>query len=114
MLCSNQKIPRAFRQPPILPALAVGMLAALLLVSERALATHGEREKPAFRQASILLYHRFGPVVKDPMTVQTVTFRAQLDYLKQHGYVIIPPPSAGVAPPGPRASATGSRRGHYR
>jgi peptidoglycan/xylan/chitin deacetylase (PgdA/CDA1 family) len=66
------------------------MLAALLLVSERALATHGEREKPAFRQASILLYHRFGPVVKDPMTVQTVTFRAQLDYLKQHGYVIIP------------------------
>ena len=41
-------------------------------------------------QASILLYHRFGPVVKDPMTVRTATFRAQLDYLTQHGYPIIP------------------------
>jgi peptidoglycan/xylan/chitin deacetylase (PgdA/CDA1 family) len=90
MFCSKPKIPRVFRQPPILPALAVGMLGALLLVSERALATQAELEKPAFRQASILLYHRFGPVVKDAMTVRTVTFRAQLDYLKQHGYPIIP------------------------
>lgn len=90
MLCSNQKILRVFRQPPVLPALAVGMLAALLLVSERALATQAERERPAFREASILLYHRFGPVVKDAMTVRTVTFRAQLDYLRQHDYPIVP------------------------
>ena len=87
MLSSNQKIPRAFRQPP---APAVGMLAALLLVSELALATQAEPERPAFHEASILLYHRFGPVVKDPMTVRTVTFRAQLDYLKQHAYPIVP------------------------
>jgi peptidoglycan/xylan/chitin deacetylase (PgdA/CDA1 family) len=66
------------------------MLAALLLVSELALATQPEPERPAFREASILLYHRFGPVVKDPMTVRTVTFRAQLDYLKQHAYPIVP------------------------
>jgi peptidoglycan/xylan/chitin deacetylase (PgdA/CDA1 family) len=40
--------------------------------------------------ASILVYHRFGPLVHDSMTVRTVTFRTQLEYLKQHGYPIIP------------------------
>jgi len=39
---------------------------------------------------SILVYHRFGPVVKDAMTVRTLTFRSQLDYLMQHRYPIIP------------------------
>src|SRR5262249_52526433 len=40
--------------------------------------------------SSILLYHRFGPVVHDEMTVRTSTFRGQLEYLKQHGYQIVP------------------------
>ena len=39
---------------------------------------------------SILLYHRFGSVVHDEMTVRTDTFRGQLEYLKQHGYQIVP------------------------
>ena len=39
--------------------------------------------------ASILLYHRFGPVVHDEMTVRTDTFRGQLEYLKQHGYQVV-------------------------
>lgn len=39
---------------------------------------------------SILVYHRFGPVAKDPMTVRTATFRWQLDYLRQHHHPIIP------------------------
>jgi peptidoglycan/xylan/chitin deacetylase (PgdA/CDA1 family) len=90
MLRLNRKIPRTFRQPPLVPALSAGMLAALLLVSEQAPATQLEPHRPASREASILLYHRFGPVVKDPMTVRTITFRAQLDYLKQHGYPVIP------------------------
>jgi len=38
---------------------------------------------------SILAYHRFGPVVKDSMTIRTATFRTQLEYLKQHGYPVI-------------------------
>lgn len=46
-------------------------------------------QQPAGR-TSILLYHRFGPTVHDEMTVRTATFRAQLDYLKQHGYPIVP------------------------
>jgi len=40
--------------------------------------------------ASILLYHRFGPVVHDEMTVRTDTFRGQVEYLKQHGYQVVP------------------------
>ena len=40
--------------------------------------------------ASILVYHRFGPVVADSMTVRTSTFRAQLQYLKDHGYRTVP------------------------
>ena len=45
---------------------------------------------PEGPDVSILVYHRFGPWVKDAMTVRTATFRWQLDYLKQHGYTIIP------------------------
>jgi peptidoglycan/xylan/chitin deacetylase (PgdA/CDA1 family) len=37
----------------------------------------------------ILLYHRFGPVVTDQMTVTTGVFESQLKYLSQKGYVVI-------------------------
>jgi peptidoglycan/xylan/chitin deacetylase (PgdA/CDA1 family) len=39
---------------------------------------------------SILVYHRFGVVVADSMTVRTDTFRWQLAYLREHGYQVIP------------------------
>ena len=38
----------------------------------------------------ILLYHRFGPVVADRMTVKTSIFESHLQYLKDHGYTVIP------------------------
>ena len=38
----------------------------------------------------ILLYHRFGPVVADPMTVTTATFEAQLRALRDGGYSVVP------------------------
>ena len=38
----------------------------------------------------ILLYHRFGPVVADSMTVTTAVFESQLKYLRDHGYTVIP------------------------
>jgi peptidoglycan/xylan/chitin deacetylase (PgdA/CDA1 family) len=38
----------------------------------------------------ILLYHRFGPVAADSMTTTTRVFLSHLDYLKTHGYTIIP------------------------
>lgn len=38
----------------------------------------------------ILVYHRFGPVVADAMTVTTATFEWQLSYLDRQGYVVVP------------------------
>ena len=38
----------------------------------------------------ILLYHRFGPVATDSMTVTTTLFESQLKYLKDNGYKVIP------------------------
>jgi peptidoglycan/xylan/chitin deacetylase (PgdA/CDA1 family) len=41
-------------------------------------------------QVPILLYHRFGPVVADGMTVTTPVFESHLKYLKENGYTVIP------------------------
>jgi len=38
----------------------------------------------------ILLYHRFGPVASDSMTVTTTLFESQLKYLRDNGYKVIP------------------------
>lgn len=38
----------------------------------------------------ILLYHRFGPVVTDEMTVTTPVFEAQLKQIQERGYKIVP------------------------
>ena len=38
----------------------------------------------------ILLYHRFGPVVADSMTVTTPVFESHLKYLHEAGYKIMP------------------------
>jgi peptidoglycan/xylan/chitin deacetylase (PgdA/CDA1 family) len=41
-------------------------------------------------QVPILLYHRFGPVVTDSMTVTTPLFESHLNYLMNNGYHVIP------------------------
>ena len=41
-------------------------------------------------QVPVLAYHRFGPTVADGMTVTTAVFDAQLQWLKDHGYTVIP------------------------
>lgn len=38
----------------------------------------------------ILLYHRFGPLVSDSMTVTTDTFKSEMKYLTDNGYRVIP------------------------
>ena len=38
----------------------------------------------------ILLYHRFGPLASDSMTVTTDTLKAELKYLNDNGYRVIP------------------------
>ncbi len=37
----------------------------------------------------ILLYHRFGPVAADSMTVTTDAFESQMKYLKENGFTVI-------------------------
>ena len=69
---------------------AWALVAALFLLFLGRSAALPQPETHAAIRASILLYHRFGPLAKDPMTVRRGTFRSQLDYLKQHGYPIIP------------------------
>lgn len=65
----------------ILLALYVGVLTASAVagpVSESA------------TSATILVYHRFGPVVADSMTVTTAVFASQLKYLHDNGYTVVP------------------------
>jgi len=38
----------------------------------------------------ILLYHRLGPTVADGMTIKTSVFEAQMKYLHDNGYTVIP------------------------
>lgn len=40
--------------------------------------------------AIVLVYHRFGPIVADSMTVTTPVFAWQLKYLHDNGYTVIP------------------------
>jgi len=48
-----------------------------------------KKDRPDVR-TPILLYHRFGPVVADSMTVTTSVFESHLKYVKDNGYVVIP------------------------
>lgn len=38
----------------------------------------------------VLVYHRFGPSIADSMTIRTADFAAELKYLVDHGYTVIP------------------------
>lgn len=57
----------------------------------------------------ILVYHRFGPTVADSMTTTTPVFEAQLQFIHDHGYTVIPLETAvawlrGEGPPPPPRS----------
>jgi peptidoglycan/xylan/chitin deacetylase (PgdA/CDA1 family) len=66
----------------------------------------------------ILLYHRFGPIPADSMTVTTAAFEAQLKYLATNGYVAIPLRQlvdqrlGKGAPPPPKAVVITADDGH--
>ena len=49
-----------------------------------------KKETPAAFKAPIILYHRFGPVVADGMTITTDVFESHLKYLRDKGYTVIP------------------------
>ena len=89
--------------------------AALLFVSA------SSRSRPATetgRRIPILLYHRFGPVASDGMTVTTAVFASQLRLIRAGGYTVIPLSQLvaylqGQAPaPAPRAVVITADDGH--
>ena len=63
------------------------ILLVLILLPYKPARADSEQEKV---RIPILLYHRFGPIVADSMTVTTAVFENQLKFLKDHGYTIIP------------------------
>ena len=58
-----------------------------LLIQGDALA---KKEFPPQDSIPILLYHRFGPVAADGMTVPTPVFESHLKFLRDYGYTAIP------------------------
>jgi peptidoglycan/xylan/chitin deacetylase (PgdA/CDA1 family) len=85
--------------------LAFALLVSAVSLSSSLLAAQ-ERENSYI---PILVYHRFGPVVADTMTVTTPVFASHLRYLNDNGYTVIPlrrfvAYRLGQAPPPPPRS----------
>ncbi|MFI5393938.1 MAG: polysaccharide deacetylase family protein [Candidatus Binatia bacterium] len=70
-------------RPMLLAAFAVS---AIVLFSFTAAAAPPSSDL----RVPILVYHRFGRVVADSMTVTTEVFESQLQYLEANGYAVIP------------------------
>ncbi|MBI3301300.1 MAG: hypothetical protein HYZ72_04385 [Deltaproteobacteria bacterium] len=68
---------------------ALFAFSVLVLVTLPGLSAKGELGDDSL-QVPILVYHRFGPVVADRMTVTTSVFAFQLRYLRDNGYTVIP------------------------
>lgn len=64
------------------------LLLALLPLTHGELRNRGESFQAI--QVPILLYHRFGPMASDSMTVTTDNFKSDLKYLSDNGYRVIP------------------------
>lgn len=71
---------------PQLKGRALALLCGFLLLAAGASGFAAEEEV----SVPILCYHRFGPTVADSMTVTTRVFEAQLQWLKDNGYTVIP------------------------
>jgi peptidoglycan/xylan/chitin deacetylase (PgdA/CDA1 family) len=68
----------------------LALVVLFFLVTAAKGAIKGLKGDPAGVQTPILLYHRFGPVVADGMTVTTAVFESHLTYLRDNGYTVIP------------------------
>jgi peptidoglycan/xylan/chitin deacetylase (PgdA/CDA1 family) len=64
--------------------LLAGLALLVLCLGGPAAATTDQVKVP------IILYHRFGPTVADSMTTTTKVFAAQMKWLKDNGYTVIP------------------------
>jgi peptidoglycan/xylan/chitin deacetylase (PgdA/CDA1 family) len=93
------------------------LLMLVLLCPSAGAASSGEKGHREPR-VPILIYHRFGPVVADSMTVTTAVFESQLKYIRDNGYTVIPLRSlvdyflGKAPPPPPRSVVITSDDGH--
>ncbi len=72
----------------MMPSRTIRFLAAMLLLATCLCAGAARAQEPV--EVPVLVYHRFGPTVADSMTVTTKVFEAQLKWLKDNGYTVIP------------------------
>jgi peptidoglycan/xylan/chitin deacetylase (PgdA/CDA1 family) len=70
----------------IVKKMSIAAISALIFLLILPPLIHGEQAI----QVPILLYHRFGPVASDSMTVTTDNFKSDLKYLSDNGYKVIP------------------------
>jgi peptidoglycan/xylan/chitin deacetylase (PgdA/CDA1 family) len=66
-------------------ALVLGLIAVVPVRGERSIS--GDSQEHGI---PVLVYHRFGPVVADSMTVITARFESQLKDFRDRGYTVIP------------------------
>lgn len=77
-----------YRGAALLLLAAIVSMIVVLLATPTAFAAQGTHG--AVSAVAILVYHRFSDTADDSMTVRVATFEAQLRFLKQHGYAIVP------------------------
>ncbi|BCZ84501.1 polysaccharide deacetylase family protein [Paraburkholderia terrae] len=77
-----------YRGVAILLLVAIMSMIVTLLATPTAFAAQGTHGTVS--AVAILVYHRFSDTADDSMTVRVATFEAQLRFLKQHGYEIVP------------------------
>jgi len=63
---------------------------AFRLLLAMCLLAPGAQAQESGQRAAVLVYHRFGEEATDSMTVRVATFEAQLRFLREHGYRIVP------------------------
>jgi len=82
---------RGVRYPSTLKirALIIACIISFLLVPVTGGELRDTRENLSALNVPILLYHRFGPVISDSMTMTTAVFESHLKYLRDNGYAVI-------------------------
>lgn len=78
------------KRPSFSTLLAGCSLLAVLLAGDPALFRAPEAAETGATAVPILVYHRFGPTASDRMTTPTPLLEAQLQYLLDHGYQVVP------------------------
>ncbi len=87
-----KKVPFLLRVYPVRRALYIFVTAVVFLSLPFPFLGEPDDGKVSSSGAGIpiLIYHRFGPVVADSMTVTTPAFESHLRYLKENGYAVVP------------------------